>query len=218
MKTLYTIPKTKQHTIYKDSLGKRVPGASTIAKMLDKPKLYNWYYECGIKGDDPNAKRDNAGDIGTIAHAMIMCHLKGWELDKSNLVPENISIAENCVLSYFEWEKGRIIEPICIEGIFVEDNLKYGGTVDLYAKLDGVPTLIDFKTGKGIFDEHEYQCAGYRNLLEVNGHPVERVIILNIPKGEGMSFQTKPFTDMSVQFDIFKHMLAIYGLKKRMGK
>jgi len=211
---LYTIQNTRQHTVYKDSKGNKLVGTTTALGILAKPALYRWYFEQGKSGEDPFRVKDIAADIGTIAHALIMCNLHGWELDRSNLVPENISRAENSVISYLEWEKGKKIQPVIIESQLVDESLGYGGTVDLYADIDSEKVLVDFKTGKGIWPEMHYQVAAYWNLLEINGHMVDKAVILNIPKDETTDFQTKTFTDMTREFKIFRHCLAIYKLQK----
>lgn len=69
--------KTKIHTVYKTADGKRVPSVTTILGILNKPALLDWAWRMGCEGQDYKAVRDNAGDIGTLAHYLILCHLKG---------------------------------------------------------------------------------------------------------------------------------------------
>ena len=211
-KRIYTIPTEKEHTIYKDANGNMLPGTTTVLSILAKPALYQWYFKMGKAGENPFKKKDNAADIGTIAHAFVMCHLKGWELDTSNLVPANVSTAENCVLSYYEWEKGQELKPILIESELV--NGEWGGTVDLYAELNGEPCLIDFKTSSGIYVDMSYQLAAYTQLLKDNGYPVSRAIILNIGKDENSDFQTKSWTNLDRELEIFRNCLNIYRLTR----
>ena len=214
----YQIPLTKQHTVYRDKNGNALAGVTTVLGVLAKPALYMWYYKEGKAGNDPFKKLSTAGDIGTIAHALIMCHLKGIELDKNNLVPESVSIAENCVLSYLEWEKNKSLKPILIEQSLADGELGYGGTVDLYAQIGDEKCLIDFKTSSGIYKDMAYQVAAYKHLLVVNNNPVDKVIILNIGKAENSDFATKTFTDMSNEFSVFCRCLEIYKLQKGESK
>jgi len=213
-KKIYQIPLEKQHTIYKDKNGKILYGTTTVLNILAKPALYQWYYKMGKEGINPFKKKDTAGDIGTIAHALIMCHLKGWELDKSNLPPQNVSIAENCVISYFEWEKGKTIKPLLIEQELIDEVLGYGGTIDLYGEIDKELCLIDFKTSSGIYKDMWYQVAGYRNLLQKNKYQVDKVTILNIGKDENSDFAMKSLKNTDIQFEIFKNCLNTYKLQK----
>ena len=61
---------------------------------------------------------------------------------------------------FYEWVAEHKIKPIVMEHEVVTDT--YGGRLDLVCEMDGVVTLVDFKTGKGYFPEHAYQLAGYR--------------------------------------------------------
>lgn len=209
----YKIPLEKEHITYKDTKGNRLAGTTTVLGILAKPALYGWYYKMGKAGENPYKKKDAAADIGTIAHAMIMCHLKGWELDTSNLIPDSVSTAENCVISYYEWEENKKIESILIEEPLISKR-GYGGTIDLYAMVNGQRWLIDFKTSSGIYPDMAYQVAAYKNLLEENGKPVDHSIILNVGKDEDAGFQAKPYGNLSKEFKLFRHCLEIYKIQK----
>lgn len=209
----YKIPLEKEHITYKDSEGNKLAGTTTVLGILAKPALYGWYYKMGKAGDNPYKKKDAAANIGTIAHEMIMCHLKGWELDTSNLIPDAVSTAENCVISYYDWEPDDL-EPILIEEPLIS-KLGYGGTIDLYAKIGNYNWLIDFKTSSGIYDEMLYQLASYKYLLIENGYSVDKAMILNIGKQEEDSFMIKTFNSLEDEYEIFKHCLEIYRLRHK---
>ena len=174
---------SRAHIRYKDSNGKNVPGATTITGLLNKPYLITWANRLGLEGIDSTKYRDEAAEIGTLAHAMIQAHIQGELLDTSTFSQAQIDQAENAVLSYFEWERQHTVKPILVESPMVSDACGYGGTIDLYCKLDGVPTLVDFKTGKAIYDEYFVQLAAYVNLLRENGYAVDNVRILRIGRG-----------------------------------
>ena len=210
----YKIPLEKEHITYKDKDGNKLVGTTTALGILAKPALYGWYFKMGKQGENPYKKKDAAANVGTIAHAMIMCHLRDWEIDTSNLIPEAVSIAENCVLSYYEWEKNLNLEPILIEEPLIS-KLGYGGMIDLYAKANGQLWLIDFKTSSGIYKDMFYQVAAYKNLLEESNRVVDKTIILNIGKKEDDTFQVKTFNGLDDEFEIFKHCLGIYKLQNK---
>ena len=211
----YKIPLEKQHITYKDKANNKLVGTTTALGILAKPALYGWYYKMGKDGENPYAKKDKAANIGTIAHEMIMCHLRGWELDPSNLIPEAVSTAENCVLSYYEWEKNLNLVPILIEEPLIS-KLGYGGTIDSLLSIDGNNVLCDIKTSSGIYPDMAYQLAAYRNLLIENGYYVDKTIILNIGKSEDDSFQIKTYSDVEMEnsFKIFKHCLSICKIQR----
>lgn len=208
---------SKAHTVYKTSDGKRVPGATTITGLLNKPFLIVWANRLGLEGIDSTKYRDEAADIGTLAHAMIQAHLQKEEMDLSNYTPAQISLAENAVISYFEWEKGHTVEPIFCEKGLVSDAKCYGGTVDCYCKLDGIPTLLDFKTGKAIYDEYFVQLSGYANLLKEHGYQVDDCKILRVGRDETEGFEERSVGSLDAYFGIFESLLSVYYLKKKVG-
>ena len=59
-------------TAYRLEDGTRVPGVTTITnKFKDSGGLIHWAWQCGIDGVDYRAKRDEAGDVGHLAHAAV---------------------------------------------------------------------------------------------------------------------------------------------------
>lgn len=208
---------SKAHTVYKLADGTRVPGATTITGLLNKPHLVRWANKLGLEGIDSSKYTDEAAAVGTLAHALVQAHLQGETLDTSMYSPQQVDLAENAVLSYLEWESRHKIEPILLEKPMVSEKLRYGGTLDCYCMLDDVPTLIDFKTGKAIYDEYFVQTAGYKNLLMELNLPVERVKILRIGRDETEGFEERDIADTRQYFEIFKNLLNVYYLKKSLG-
>lgn len=208
---------SKAHTVYKLADGTRVPGATTITGLLNKPHLVRWANKLGLEGIDSSKYTDEAAAVGTLAHALVQAHLSGEMLDTSMFSSAQIDLAENAVLSYLEWESRHKIEPILLEKPMVSEKLRYGGTLDCYCMLDDVPTLIDFKTGKAIYDEYFVQTAGYKNLLMELNLPVERVKILRIGRDETEGFEERDIADTRQYFEIFKNLLNVYYLKKSLG-
>ena len=210
-------PVSKAHTIYKTSDGLRVPGATTIVGLLNKPYLITWANKLGLDGIDSAKYTDEAAKVGTLAHEMIQCYLQDMTPDYDQFSKVQIDLAENAVLSFFEWRKNHTIEPILCEEKFVSDSLGFGGTCDCYCKLDGVLTLLDFKTGKAIYDEYFVQVAAYKELLKENGYPVEQVMILRVGRDETEGFEHRSIAETDEYFRIFLDLLDIYYIKKELG-
>ncbi len=210
--------KTKAHQIYRLKDGTRVPGASTIANMLSKgDALLQWAYNLGLKGEDYKAVRDNAGASGTLAHDMILCHLKNEKVDTSDYSKNQIDKAENSFLSYLEWEKGHKIEPILLETPLTSERYWYGGTPDNIPRLDNEIVLMDYKSG-GVYFESFIQGSGYWQLaIENNIAILEKLIILGIPRTEDEKFTEKIYTRQQIGdigIPIFLKLLEIYYLEK----
>lgn len=209
--------KTKVHQRYYQKDGTHVPGSTTILGMLDKPALLNWAWELGMKGEDYRKVRDNAANIGTIAHYLIECHLTGETADLTDYSPANVEKAENAVIAYFDFEKAHGLKNIFSEKQLVSEKYLYGGTIDCYAELDGKPSLLDFKTSKGVFPEMKVQVASYANLLVEHGYPVESVHILQINKETG-EFVHHRMGDLTEEWELFKILAQAYPVKQKIWK
>lgn len=62
---------------------------------------------------------------------------------------------------FWGWVKDNKVEPIVLEQEVIGHG--YGGRLDLVCKMNGVITLVDFKTGTGpYYNSWKYQLAGYR--------------------------------------------------------
>jgi len=206
--------KTSTHTVYKLPDGLRVPSVTTVIGIMAKPALLDWAWRMGCEGKDYKKERDAAADAGTLAHSLILAHLKGEKLNTDEYSKDTINQAENSFLSYLSWEKGKDIKTVLVEQPLVTE-MGYGGTPDLYAVIDGVPSLVDFKTGKSLYSEYEIQIAAYNRLLIDNGYdPAESWRLLRIGRGEDDSYEERYIRDIGASWQIFVHCLEIYKLQK----
>ncbi len=210
--------KTQAHIRYKLQDGKTiVPGITTILGILAKPALIPWANKMGLQGIDTSKYVDDKAAIGTLGHALVTDKLGGHETDTSDYSKNQIDFAENCALSFWSWEKKNPIEEVYfVERPLVSESFRFGGTLDIYAKINGKREIIDLKTGSGIYSEHIYQVATLKALLEENGYPVDGTRIINIPRAESESFLEKVVTEKENETGwlIFQHLLAVYNLKK----
>jgi hypothetical protein len=208
--------KTKVHTVYKNQNGVRLPSVTTILGILNKPALMDWAWKCGLEGQDYKAVRDQAGDIGTLAHYLIMCHLKSETPDTSDYSPADVGKAENCLIKYWDWEKGKALKPVLIEASLISEKYGFGGTIDFLARCGNELWLVDHKTGKGIYSEMFYQLAAYRQLLLEAGHKIDSARILRIGRDETEGFEERVVLNLDKQFELFTHCLAVYQLQKEL--
>ena len=210
--------KVKVHTIYKNKEGVRVPGVTTALGILNKPALIYWAWDLGMQGIDYKAFRDDKADIGTLTHLLALSHEKKELPDTDYFTQAQIDLAETCFLKYLDWRDRHEIKSIFLEKQSVSEMFQYGGTLDHYCLLDGVKTLIDYKTGKAIYPEQFYQLAAYRQLLNEEGYKVDQCIILRLGRNEEEGFETKTMTDLSKQLEVFLSCLKIYQLNKEINK
>jgi hypothetical protein len=206
--------KVKTHIVYKNKAGEKLPSVTQIISILAKPALIHWAWDLGCKGIDYKTFRDDKADIGTLAHEMILCHLKKKTPDTSFYSQNQIDLAETCFLKYLDWEKGKSIEPILLEEPRISEAFQYGGTIDNYCLLNGVYTLIDYKTSKAIYDEYFMQVTAYNWLLIEYGFLADDILILRIGRDETEGFEVRKIDNPNKYFEIFKACLSIYNLKK----
>ena len=214
-----TFKRARAHIVYKTADGNRAVGVTTVLNLLAKPALIPWANRIGLEGIKVGEYVDALANIGTLAHEMVAANIRGEKVDTSEYSSKDVDLASNSFLSYLEWKKGRDMEVVFSEKPLVSEMLKYGGTMDVYANVAGKPTLIDLKTGKGIYDEMKLQVAAYAHLLQEHGHPVESVHILRIGRSEieGFEDQEVPMQVLPKYFDIFANLLKVYRLKKEVG-
>jgi len=211
-----TIKKAKQHTVYKTTEGKRVPGVTTILGVLAKPALIKWANNLGLQGIDSTKYVDGLASIGTLAHHMVECEWSKEEPDLGDYSPDEIDKAENALISFYNWQGEHDVNPKFVEEPLVSEQYHYGGTIDCYAEVDGKMTLLDLKTGKGIWPEHFHQLAAYQVLLEEAGWNIDNVRILRIGRDETEGFEERVVSPQELEphWEIFEHCLALYGLQK----
>jgi len=166
-KEKYRINFDAPHTKYFNKDKVRLPGVTTLLGVLAKQGLYWYYWDKGCKGKDYNEK-DPSAKIGTIIHAMILCHFSGMEFDSSNLTEEEFKQANDCLKSFMEYIKNLKIKPLILEEPMVSEKYQYGGTPDLICDNNGEIELWDFKSGKDIYDDYISQVAGYYAMVEEN--------------------------------------------------
>lgn len=211
--------KTRAHTRYRLADNTIVPGVTTVTGSQlgwNKQALINWANRIGLTGIDSTKYKDDKADIGTLAHQMITDWLLREPTDTSDFTANQISDAENSVISFHEWARTKKIEPILIEKSLVSEKYRFGGKADIYARIDGVAELIDLKTGSGIYDEMYVQVAAYEQLLKEGGYQVDVVRILNIPRTEDERFIEQVMGDKQREaaWSIFLNCLANYRLQK----
>ena len=210
--------KTKVHTQYYLSDGAKVPSVTTIIGVLNKPALLHWAWQMGIDGKDYRTVRDEAADVGTLAHYLILCHLKGMEPNVSAYSLENQKKAANSMAKFLDWESKHKLEPILLEEYLVSEVCRFGGTVDCYGKVDDELILLDFKTSKAIYTDMFYQLAAYEHLLVENGHTVKGAKILRIGRSEEEGFEERSMRDLTNHWEVFLSCLNIYELTKQIKK
>ena len=208
---------TKIHQRYKLQNGNEVPGVTTVIGILDKPALLHWAWEQGKAGLDLYKTRDKAASIGTIAHYLCECELKGEKPMLDEYSKSDIDKAETSFLAFLEFRKNNELTMIGSELQLVSEQYRYGGTIDIYGQMKDKKVLLDLKTSSGVYPEMRLQLSAYRQLLIENGQQVDSCQLLRIDKETG-EFVHYTFDDLSAEWSMFQAMLPVYELKKQIWK
>jgi len=192
--------KARQHTVYKNKAGKRVPGTTTITGVMDKPALKYWANQIGLMRIKIREYVDELAQAGTLAHQMIQWELEGVPYDTDLLKQysaDTISLAETSVIKFLYWRDEVGFEAIWTEKQMVSEIHQYGGMVDAYGvltKKSDEKVIADIKTAKAVYDDMYTQVAGgYGLLCQENGYPYSRVLIVRVGRNaaEGTDAEAK---------------------------
>lgn len=210
--------KTHAHIQYIHANGNRVPGVTTILDILSKPALVIWANKLGLQGIDSTRFKDKMADIGTITHLRILHYLKKTLPDLSEYSQADIKTSDNCMLSFYEWEKSHRLEPVCVEVPLTSDKYGFGGTPDFIGLVNDRLEIVDFKTGSGIYGSAYYQVAAYRQLASEIGHNIDYARILRIGRDNNEGFEERLIASFDDELSLFLKCLDIYNLLKKMGR
>jgi len=161
-----------------------VPSVTWICGFWPKGVgFYKWLADKGW--DEAEAAKHAAGDKGSRVHLAIERILNGEEFridtkvaDKSRSTEQEAAFTELsyeellCVKSFIDWRNEVKPEVIATEITVFSEIHGYAGTIDLVCRIDGVPYVIDFKTSKQVWKEHELQVSAYRMALENGENPI----------------------------------------------
>ena len=207
------------HKPYYSPDGERVPSVTTILGVVDK-NLTNWANKLGLEGKSLSDESANTMGIGTLLHAYIEgMFLQDEDVDDSSFTEEQKEIAKKCFGKFSMWASRHRVVPLFLELSLASD--RYGGTMDALVEIDGVVTIMDWKTSKAIYPEYFAQLAAYYNLLKDNVRgDVKQVGILKVPKEDGQDFEYSVRNTGSTEFRnawiYFEACLNLYNARKRL--
>src|SRR5437879_3824708 len=134
----------------------------------------------GVKAADK--ERQRAATIGTAVHAGIEWHLRRALGDDAGPEPQLPDAAAWALESWKDWAANVKLEPLAIERTVYCLECGYAGTLDLYARVKGVPSVLDWKTGRAIYPEAFLQNVAYRHAARRLGMASDQGLIVRLPK------------------------------------
>jgi len=184
--------------------GEHVPSVTTIIGRLDKSNLIQWAADMAVAHVRANENADDwgavlaearvahrtikeaAGAVGTRVHK----YARGI-LEKKHPAEPLDGPAQKAIEAFWQWVEQHKIEPIAVERRVFSERYRYAGTCDFFGRIDGILSVLDFKTGNGVYDEVWWQTSGYEMALQEELHanrlqiPMARwVVHLNKTTGE----------------------------------
>jgi hypothetical protein len=172
--------------------GKPVPSVTTIINRLGKgDALVQWAANCAVEHIRQYArstaravteteweaalaaaskayavKRDAAADIGTRVHDYARMILEG------KTPPEPLDgPAQKAIEAFWHWVEQHCIRPLAVERRVMSAAGMYAGTTDFYGYIDDRLAVLDFKTGRGVYDEAWWQTSAYVAAIEEELRP-----------------------------------------------
>ena len=201
--------------------GGRVPGTTTVLGASlgwSKGPLMAWAHRMGKEGKDLYGERDKAADIGTLAHEMAECHIKGTTFTMPDIPDEDKAKVLSAYEAYLEWREDSRILVVSAEVGYVSEEYRYGGTLDGIGTKGDDEVLIDFKTSNGTYAEHLIQLAAYHHLhKEVTGREFKRWHLLRFGKERG-DFHHHSYKPVPEAWDAFRYLRKLYDLKTVLEK
>lgn len=151
---------------------------------------------------------EKASEVGSQAHALIEWNLRSQLGQKVGPEPRVVDDAQWAFMAFQDWANSVHLKPMFIEQVVFSKAYGYAGTMDLLAEVNGVPTLIDFKTGKAIYAEAFLQNVAYQQALLEMGHTgAESGLIVRLPKVQtDPAFETAAVPSVA---DLFPTFLAV---------
>lgn len=211
--------KHKAHTRYYLKTGELVVGVTSVIDSQlgwSKRALIAWARRESLAGNDPNKILAEAGDVGTCTHYLIQCHITGKEPDLSGFTKDQIDKAENGFLAFLDWEESTGFLYEHIEFPVVSEQYRYGGTIDIITRRNGLLYLFDVKSARNIYPEHIIQISAYHHAYEEQEQEqIQKFQLLHVGKHDG-SFAVHNIAGSQIAkgWGVFKLLRELYDLEK----
>jgi hypothetical protein len=185
-----------------------MPSSTTYLEVAPKGKAYDMFLQT-MK--NPEQVRDEAAQRGSATHGLIERTLKKETVHFEDLYDKDALTIWKNYLAWCKWMKKFISthevswEPEDVERIVWDIDLLYAGTADWTPIVNGRRIVVDWKTGKSIWDTAYIQVSSYIKALEkMLGEPVNSGLIVQL--GEELNkdgYRTYPIDNPDEHFEFF---------------
>ena len=171
---------------YLDSKNHPVPSVTTVLNKTSNKKdsIQQWRNRVGE--EEANRIIKQSTDIGTMVHEALELYLNEQEWRNFSDNQDGV-LAERMTEKFIESGLNSITEVWGLEVGLILDGL-YAGTADCVGKINGVPSLIDFKTARKMkkrewIEDYFLQCCAYANAHNVMFNTdINQIVILMIDR------------------------------------
>ncbi len=169
----------------------------------------------GVKAAD--REKQKARTIGTAIHAGVEWQLRTRLGEDAGEEPRLPDAAAWAVESWKDWAAEVALEPLAIERTVACRQCGYAGTLDLYARVRGVLTVLDWKSGKAIYPEAFLQNVAYRHAAARLALPAEQGLIVRLPKLlDDPAWEVMPVPE-ELRIEDFQAALALWRWQRQMA-
>lgn len=157
-------------------------------------------------------ENEKAKEIGTQTHKGIEWAMRKAIGQVPGPEPRLANEAMWAFMAFDDWARDHHVRPVAIEQTVWSQEYGYAGTMDLLAHVDGELALVDFKTGKAIYEEAYLQNAAYQVALAEMGHgaPVKGYIV-RLPKNtDDPAFEVALVPPVAEVFPTFLNVCQVW--------
>lgn len=197
---------------YVDDTGAKYPSVTTVTSLLSRDHIKLWRKRVGE--ETANKISSQAAKRGTSFHQNIEDYLRKEKefIEFDNVLQEGMFKAVQPVLDE--------IVPLALEAPLWSPNLKMAGRVDCIGMLDGVLSVIDFKSSGKYKEEYMtkpwmIQMTAYALMVEeLTGQAIEEVVALVGVEGHNafQIFYGNPLDYIDELVDLRKRYSNLYGV------
>jgi hypothetical protein len=136
------------------------PRVTKIVEIKAKPALYRFYAEMNGFEEGEAVKKQSASE-GTLIHETIEKILVG---ERPHIEPSILPAVE----AFFQFleERNIQVDSEHVEKRIVNFDVRYAGTLDALALIDGKFGVLDIKTSQAIYRDYNLQTSAYMAALQ----------------------------------------------------
>ncbi len=177
---------------------------TTVLTVVNRPQLNKWRVDLGH--EEADRQMNEAGDLGTSVHQLCEAIASGEPWAAAD---ERMELMAN---AYEDWFNTYVKKVLHVEKTCFHPLYKYAGTCDaiVIIKGDRTPTILDVKTGKGLWPEIPLQLAAYQGALVTERIHAKRRLVVHLNKEKPGVIKTKDYYDESRDFRLFTYALELW--------